>query len=162
MKHLLSAALVVACVGSARAQDAASLDRPGDEQLMKLSATGVQVYECRAVAGGAPAWAFREPRADLFLDGQAVGTHFAGPSWQHRDGSRIIGKVAASRPASRPEDIPWLRLAVTSTGEGALAGVQVVQRINTRGGALAGSCPQTGAVSEVPYTADYVMLRGTP
>ena len=94
---------------------------------------------------------------------QRVGQHFAGPSWQRVDGSRITGKVATNVPALTPDDIPWLRLVIASrSGDGALGGVAAVQRINTRGGALIGACPEGGGLSEVPYTADYIMLRAAP
>lgn len=163
MQRILSIAFIALTLGSAHAQTAASLNAPGDAVLMRLSATGVQVYECRATAGAAPAWVFKEPRADLFLAGQPVGRHFAGPSWEHKDGSRITGKVVTSLPAPGPSDIPWLRLAVAShAGTGAFSNATFVQRLDTKGGVLAGLCPNPGAMSEVPYTADYVILHGAP
>jgi hypothetical protein len=140
-----------------------ALTSRGDVPVMTISATGVQVYECRANAGGAPEWVFKEPRAELFLDGRKVGRHYAGPTWEHEDGSLIRGKVAARMDAPRAGDIPWLRLDVASSeGVGVFGGIAVVQRINTRGGALAGACPTIGQVSERPYTSDYVMVRRSP
>ena len=38
-------------------------------------------------------------------------------------------------------------------------GVTTVQRINTRGGKLAGACDAAGTFRSVPYSADYVFLR---
>lgn len=143
------------------AQTAPSLNVVGDVALLSLAARGVQVYECRATSDGALGWTFKEPRAALFADGKQVGTHFAGPSWELQDGSRIVGKVVASAPAPSPEDIPWLRLTVSSSsGQGSLSEAQAVQRINTHGGVLSGVCSNAGVLSEVPYTADYVLLRG--
>jgi len=154
--------VIALLLGPAQAQTA-SLGASDDEVLLRVSATGVQVYECRSAMGASPTWAFNEPRADLFSAGRPVGRHFAGPTWEHTDGSRIVGKVVANAPAARPEDIPWLRLIATSqAGEGAFSRVTVVQRIDTKGGVLAGACPSLGAVSEVPYTADYVMIRAAP
>lgn len=153
-------AVIALLLGSAQAQTAATIDAPGDEVLLRMSATGLQVYECRAAAGVAPAWAFKQPRADLFSAGQPAGRHFAGPTWEHADGSRITGRVVAAVSAPRPEDIPWLRLtALSHAGEGTLSRITVVQRVNTKGGVLADACPSVGAVSEVPYTADYEMIR---
>jgi hypothetical protein len=145
-----------------QAQDAvpAALAAPGDQVVARVSAAGVQVYECRPGADGALAWAFKEPRAALSLDGKPVGRHYAGPTWEHADGSRIVGRPVASLPAPGAGDIPWLRLTVASrAGDGAFAPVTAVQRVDTRGGTLAGRCDAAGALSEVPYTADYVMLR---
>jgi hypothetical protein len=163
------ALLTLACLigATAQAQPAApvpdALVRPGDAPVMRLAATGVQVYECRAGAGGGLAWALKEPRAMLSLGGQAVVRHAAGPTWEHADGSRIVGRAVASVPAPQAGDIPWLRLEVVSReGAGALAAVTAVQRIDTRGGAKAGPCEAAGALAEVPYTADYVMLRQAP
>jgi hypothetical protein len=152
------AALAMAC--PAIAQSPAALNAPGDVALFTLGATGVQVYECRAGTDGALAWAFREPRAMLLQGGQTVGSHGAGPFWQMQDGSRVTGRVAGRADAPRATDIPWLRLEVAQrSGAGVLAPVTHIQRINTVGGTLAGACPTAGTTSEVPYTADYVMLR---
>lgn len=168
MKRLTPALafLLLATAAGAQAPPAVAvpeaLAAPGDRPAMTLSATGVQIYDCRAgAAGAAPAWAFREPRAELFLDGRRIGRHYAGPTWEHDDGSAVVGKAAARVDAPKPgDDIPWLRLDIASRrGAGAFADLAAIQRVNTRGGALAGSCPEAGRVSEVPYTSDYVMLR---
>ena len=154
----LIAAAMLGLALPALAQVRAALTAPGDNVLATLSATGVQVYECRA-GGGGLAWAFKEPRAELFRDGRRIGRHFAGPSWEHEDGSRIVAKGVARADAPGPGDIPWLRLEVTEHhGAGAFANVRFVQRINTRGGVAAGACPEAGRVLEVPYTADYVLI----
>jgi hypothetical protein len=163
VRRILSAAVIALASSAAQAQTAASLNAPRDEVLLRLSATGVQIYECRTAAGAEAAWVFKEPRAQLFVGGKPIGRHFAGPSWEHLDGSRITGKVVSSVAAPQPGDIPWLRLAVAShAGEGAFSTATAVQRLNTKGGVLAGACSQPGAVSEVPYTADYVILREAP
>lgn len=155
---LLAAAPALAQQESSRMP--APLTAPGDQVIVRIAAVGVQVYECRPGQGGQLAWAFKEPRADLTLMGQPVGRHYAGPTWEHRDGSRIVGRVAANVPAPGAADIPWLRLATTSSGaEGSFTPVTAVQRVDTHGGTLAGRCEAAGAVSEVPYTADYILLR---
>jgi len=138
-----------------------ALAGPGERVAMTLSAAGVQIYECRAGAAGRPhEWTFREPRAELFLAGRRVGRHYAGPTWEHGDGSAVIGRNAVRVEAPEPGDIPWLRLDVAiRLGAGAFSEVAAIQRVNTRGGALAGPCPEPGRVSEVPYASDYVMLR---
>ena len=123
-------------------------------------AEGAQVYECRASADGKLAWQFREPIATLFLDGKTVGRHYAGPSWEHIDGSAVIAKVIGSARGASAKDLDLVKLAVSANrGSGVLTGVTTVQRINTRGGKLAGACKQVGAFQSVPYAADYVFLK---
>lgn len=133
----------------------------GLRELATLSASGVQIYECRrGAADASPAWAFVAPEADLFdPTGQRVGSHGAGPFWADADGSRIVGSVLARAEAPRADAIPWLLLATRSeAGAGRLSAVAQVQRIRTAGGlAPAGGCTaQTlGQQARVPYRADY-------
>jgi hypothetical protein len=133
---------------------------PGETIVLAVHAEGAQVYDCKAAADGKLAWAFREPIATLMADGKTVGRHYAGPNWEHVDGSAVTGKVAGSAPGATPNDIPWLKLnVVSSRGSGILTGVTTVQRINTSGGNLQGPCEQAGTYRSVPYSADYVFLR---
>ena len=133
---------------------------PGETAVITLHAEGAQVYECKAAADGKLAWAFREPIATLLAQGKTVGRHYAGPSWEHIDGSAVVGKVAGNAPGATSDDIPWLKLEVVSRrGSGILADVTTVQRINTKGGNLEGACDKAGTYRNVPYSADYVFLR---
>jgi hypothetical protein len=133
---------------------------PGETILLTVHAEGAQVYECKAGADGKPAWAFREPIATLLVDGKTVGRHYAGPNWEHSDGSAVVGKVAGNAPGTTSNDIPWLKLDVVShRGSGVLTAATTVQRINTSGGKLDGACDQPGAFRSAPYSADYVFLR---
>jgi Protein of unknown function (DUF3455) len=125
-----------------------------------VHASGVQIYECKTGADGNSAWQFREPLATLMVDGETVGRHFAGPSWELEDGSRIKGKVVAQAPGASEKDIPVLRLVVVDHGgEGKLSQVSTVQRLETFGGYFAGSCGKVGELHLEPYSADYVFLR---
>ena len=133
---------------------------PGETTVITLHAEGAQVYECKAGSDGKPGWAFREPIATLMLDGKTVGRHYAGPNWEHSDGSAVVGKASGNAPGATPNDIPWLKLSVVSQrGSGVLTGVTTVQRINTQGGKLDGACDKPGATRSAPYSADYVFLR---
>ena len=133
---------------------------PGETVVLTAHAEGAQVYECKAGADDKPAWAFREPIATLMLDGKTVGRHYAGPTWEHSDGSVVVGKSAASVPGATPNDIPWLKLEVISRrGSGILSGVTTVRRINTQGGNFEGACDKIDATHSAPYSADYVFLR---
>src|SRR5207244_2329041 len=79
--------------------------------------------------------------ATVVLGGKTVGRHYAGPTWEHIDGSAVVGKVAANAPGATPQDIPLLKLdVVSSRGSGVLTGVTTVQRINTLGGRFDGAC----------------------
>ena len=147
-------------VSVASAQMPEAIAAPGETVVATLHAEGAQVYECKADAGGKLSWQFREPIATLLLDGNTVGRHYAGPTWEHGDGSAVTGKVASRAPGATAQDIPWLKLEVTERrGSGALSGVTTVQRIQTRGGAVEGTCDTAGAFRSVPYAADYVFLR---
>jgi hypothetical protein len=72
----------------------------------------------------------------------------------------VVGKAIGNAPGAAPNDIPWLKLEVTSKrGSGILTSVTTVQRINTQGGKLDGACDKAGATRSAPYSADYVFLR---
>ena len=133
---------------------------PGETAVLTVHAEGAQVYECKAGADGKLAWAFREPIATLFADGKTIGRHYAGPNWEHVDGSAVVGKVSGNAPGATADDIAWLKLQVVSSrGSGVLTGVTTVQRINTKGGNFAGPCDKAGAFKSAPYSAEYVFLK---
>jgi hypothetical protein len=141
------------------------LAAPGERGVDRVRAKGVQIYECRARAGGTDeaGWVFVAPEAELRgARGEDAGWHYAGPHWEAPDGSRIVGTVKARADAPRAGAIPWLLLATRSVGgPGRFAGVTSVQRIDTDGGAApARACDAStlGAVERVPYTAEYVLL----
>src|SRR5881275_1530395 len=121
--------------GTASAQVPPALAAPDQSAVATFHAEGAQVYDCKVGNDGKLAWAFREPIATLVLDGKTVGRHYAGPNWEHMDGSAVVAKVAGNAPGATPKDIPLLKLdVVSSRGSGALSGVTTVQRINTAGG----------------------------
>jgi hypothetical protein len=159
---LLSFPAVVTMVAAppALAQTPAAIAAPGEATIATFHAEGAQVYECKAGADGKLAWAFREPIATLLLNGKTVGRHYAGPNWEHIDGSAVVGKVVANAPGKTASDIPWLKLeAASRRGQGTLSGTSTIQRINTEGGVFSGSCDKAGALHSAPYAADYVFLQ---
>jgi Protein of unknown function (DUF3455) len=134
--------------------------------IATLHAEGAQVYECKPDSGksqsevSALTWQFREPIATLMVDGKSVGRHYAGPNWEHIDGSVVKGKVIASAPGATSNDIPWLELEVVDHhNKGTLADAVTVLRINTKGGLAQGSCESEGKYLSIPYAADYLFLR---
>ncbi len=158
---LLPLALLVVQANAALAQMPAAIAAPDATPIVTLHAVGAQVYQCKAGSDGKLAWAFREPIATLIADGQTVGRHYAGPTWEHNDGSAVTGKVVAHAPGATPNDVAWLKLEVVGRrGSGTLSAASIVQRTNTSGGALSGACDAAGALRSVPYSADYVFLRG--
>jgi opacity protein-like surface antigen len=155
----VTAAAALAASGAA-AQVPDAIAAKGETPVLTVHAEGAQVYECKADAGGKLTWQFREPVATLMADGKTVGRHYAGPTWEHVDGSRVQGKPAGRAQGATGADIPWLKLdAVEPHGPGVLAGIATIQRINTKGGQLEGPCDAAGSTRAAPYAADYVFLR---
>ncbi|UGY15852.1 DUF3455 domain-containing protein [Bradyrhizobium septentrionale] len=133
---------------------------PDETAVLTVHAEGAQVYECKPVTDGKLAWSFREPIATLIAGGRTVGRHYAGPNWEHVDGSTVTARTAGSAPGATAADIPWLKLeAIAHRGNGVLTSVATVQRINTSGGQLDGACDKAGVFKSAPYSADYVFLR---
>ena len=119
-------------------------------------AKGVQIYECRDAK-----WVFVAPEADLFdRSGRKIGRHYAGPTWEAADGSKVVGAVKERADAAGA--IPWLILSTKSAGpDGAFSKVTSIQRLSTSGGvAPSGACAEAGAKARVPYTADYYFFTG--
>jgi Protein of unknown function (DUF3455) len=138
----------------------------GNKVFLVGHALGVQVYSCDGTPSGYR-WVFVAPRANLYGDnGKLLATHFAGPTWQAKDGSHVIGRVEG-RATGDPTAIPWLRLAALSTAPGTdgdrLVRTTYIQRISTTGGLApaAADCTADTArtTEEVPYTADYYFWK---
>lgn len=154
--------LLAAMAGSAVAAGPLpeAIAAPGESIVLSVHAEGAQVYECKASADGKLAWTFREPIATLLAEGKTIGRHYAGPNWEHADGSAVVAKAAGNAPGATAADIPWLKLEVVSRrGSGVLTPVTTVQRINTHGGKLDGACDKAGEFKSAPYAAEYVFLK---
>ncbi|MGB2636190.1 MAG: DUF3455 domain-containing protein [Candidatus Acidiferrum sp.] len=139
---------------------------PAGEQLfLTVHAKGDQVYSCKEGVTQFD-WVLKAPDAQLFgKDGKPFGKHFAGPTWEANDGSRVTGKAVANAPSPDPGSVPWLLVQVVGhEGNGVLSRATSIQRINTRGGKPPTSgCDSTHAGQEirVPYSADY-LFYGPP
>jgi len=165
LRNLAGGALGVILLGAAAwaQQVPAALQTATDEQLVaQVHAKGDQIYSCK-MDGAQGGWTLKAPEAQLFdMDGKAFGKHFAGPSWEASDGSRVVGKAAANVASPDADSIPWLLVKVVShAGDGVLARVTSIQRINTKGGkAPASGCDAGHAGQEVrvPYAADYLFF----
>jgi hypothetical protein len=145
-----------------------NLRAPANESLVRtLWADGVQVYECRKAPDAAfPEWALVAPEAKLAdAAGTFMGRHYAGPTWEASDGSKVVGVVKAKVDAPDPHAIPWLLLETHSTGKpGVFSKVTSIQRVATSGGvAPATGCGTAtiGKQERVPYQAQYAQYAPT-
>jgi hypothetical protein len=128
----------------------------------QMQVNGVQIYECEVRKGNPVGfeWVFKAPEADLFDSaGHNIGRHYAGPTWEASDGSKVVGEVKARDNGPDPNAIPWLLLTAKSTaGDGIFSKTRNIQRIRTSGGkAPTEGCiqPAVGAQARVPYKAEY-------
>jgi hypothetical protein len=133
---------------------------PAEHLLLQVHAKGDQVYTCKSDAAQF-SWALKAPDAQLFdKDGKAFGKHFAGPSWEASDGSRVTGKAVANAPSPDTDSIPWLLVNIVShEGSGVFSNATTIQRLNTKGGkAPASGCDAShvGKEVRVAYSADYL------
>jgi len=106
------------------------LQPPVDEQLLvQLHAKGDQIYACRSEAAQFT-WTLKAPDAQLFdKKDRLFGKHFAGPTWQANDGTRVTGKAAVSIASPDAESIPWLLVKVVCyEGNGILSRATTIYR----------------------------------
>jgi Protein of unknown function (DUF3455) len=131
------------------------LKPPATEKLARQArGEGDQIYTCDGSS-----WMLTGPDAKLFDEsGKQVGSHFAGPTWEWSDGSRIVGRPVANATPD-PDSIPWLLLTATDhQGNGVLQKVSSIQRLSTKGGkAPANGCDVSHKSEKVRahYTAVY-------
>jgi len=134
----------------------------GNRLAFLFDAEGVQIYVCKTMAT-AFAWTLQAPEATLG-DHRAgvVGRHYAGPTWEYLDGSKVVGNKTASFTAD-PTAIPELLLQASShAGSGRMAQVTYIQRLATKGGlAPASGCDaaHAGTTVRIDYTATYYFYR---
>ena len=135
---------------AARAQLPGAIAAPDAAPVVTLHAEGAQIYECKTGGDGKLAWAFREPIATLMLDGRTVGRHYAGPTWEHVDGSSVQAKVRRQRAGrdGKRYSLAQARRGRATAAAGTLAGADIVQRINTSGGVLRGPCDHAGRAAQ--------------
>jgi hypothetical protein len=137
----------------------------GHKVAHRLYAKGVQVYRWNFVT---LTWDFVEPRAALFVEKTfhgEVGTHFRGPNWDSKSGSKVRAAAIPGK-ACTPDTtaIPWLLLQATeSSDKGMFEDITFIQRVNTAGG-LRPTVPGLLAneEKEVEYTAEYYFYRAKP
>lgn len=128
---------------------------------LRLAGSGVQIFRCER-RQHLYTWVFRQPEADLVdAAGRVIARHGPNFSFEHVDGSRLLGTVLEFDEPPQPGHLRWLLLATRSFGEGAFAGVTHVQRVNTAGGMPPPRCEaaQANQILRVKFTADFVFYR---
>ncbi|MBE9034258.1 DUF3455 domain-containing protein [aff. Roholtiella sp. LEGE 12411] len=145
-----------------------SIKVPNGEQLLwKVSAKGAQIYVCKLQSEYSEQyeWTLKAPDALLLNEqGQDLGKHYTGPTWEAKDGSKVVAKVKSKADVTQNDAIPWLLLEARShEGNGIFRQVNWIQRINTVGGkAPVKGCDKSSENREirVKYTADYLFYIG--
>jgi hypothetical protein len=133
----------------------------GAIEVLRLHGKGDQTFRCEE-RSGALHWAYRLPEAELRDDDGKVAVHHgANQTFEHLDGSRLVGDVVDHVPAPTDNTLPWLLIKTRSFGKGALSGVAYVQRIDTVGGMPPESCDasQANQLLRVAFSADFVFFR---
>src|SRR3954469_4241440 len=61
----------------------------GKEKVFEVGhAVGVQIYSCNGAS-----WGLVAPRANLYDDnGKLIITHYAGPTWESKEGSKVVAR----------------------------------------------------------------------
>lgn len=135
----------------------------GNRLAVTLDAIGSQVYICQA-SDSSYSWVLQAPDAILLnTRGKKVGTHYAGPSWEYRDGSVVTGARLASVTPD-PTSIPWLLIQATpQTKSGKFSNITYIQRLDTVGGLAPDPTTCTpdrvGSLTPVEYTATYYFFE---
>ncbi|MBK6356968.1 MAG: DUF3455 domain-containing protein [Betaproteobacteria bacterium] len=119
-------------------------------------------HACREKSdqAGSYAWTFVAPAATLVdASKKDVGKYYGGPTWESKDGSKVSGKQVAVSPAT-PGNLPLqLVKANQATGNGVMADLTYIQRLNTVGGIPPSQNCDRGNIGQemkVSYQADYV------
>ena len=158
----LAALALGGCATSAPIVPYAVRGTADEHPLVQLLAEGSQAYECIETNNG-PEWKSKGPTAVLKTpNGTQLGKHYAGPTWEFTDGSKVVGSTVASARAGDRQSIPRLLLdAKAHEGSGVFSEVSAIQRLATHGGqppAIACEKLDLGKRIDVPYTATYVFL----
>jgi hypothetical protein len=143
------------------------LPLPGQAILVAVGyAKGHQVYLGRLQDNGGLSWELAGPEATLWDSaGKPLAIHRKGPTWDTRDGTRLVGQLPPLRsyqpPGSQKGDVPWILLRVRASGApGSFSRVNYVARVATHGGGPPKRPPvRPGERLRVPYKAVYLFLQ---
>ena len=145
--------------------------KPPATQKLELEAlgVGVQIYECKPAKDEPKRfeWVFKAPEAELFDNtGKRIGRHYAGPTWESNDGSKVVGEVKGrdNGPRSGLHPMSCLTEREINLGNGVLVGPKASAFVYSgRQGPLEG-CNQIQAGKEirVAYKARYYFFTARP
>jgi Protein of unknown function (DUF3455) len=175
-KIIASGLLVAVMAAHARAGNGDANEVPealkapaGQVLAVAARGSGAQIYECAAAKDDPMhfSWTLKAPEATLrSKSGKPLGKHYAGPTWEGTDGSKVIGELVAKVDSPDAASIPWLLLRAKSTsGSGIFGAISSIQRLRTVGGKPpASGCDKdrSGKEARVPYSADYLFYAPTP
>jgi hypothetical protein len=133
----------------------------GATEQLRLHAKGVQIFRCEMRAG-VLRWVYRLPEAELRDDAGTLAVHHgANQTFEHVDGSRLVGEVVDHVPSPLDNALPWLLLKTRSFGKGSLSAISYVQRVNTVGGMPPENCDptQTNQLLRIDFSADFVFFQ---
>ena len=150
VKHLALAGVAMLPIGTVFADRDERREIPdilkvpaGNVLLQRAHARGVQKYAFPVSAASKAA-----PHAILLAgdgdDGDVVGVHYQGPTWEALDGSLVVGDAPSAKhfSASEPDCIDWLLLFAKSTaGNGLFSRVTYIQRLYIDGGKPSANTP---------------------
>jgi hypothetical protein len=132
---------------------------PKETLLFAVKGKGEQIYEWVPKKDNPKQYEWTHvPEAQLYdFQGNNVGHHYAGPTWESNDGSKVVcdlkSHVASKDDASAA---PWLLLIVNAhDGHGIFSDVTSIQRLETVGGGEPSGQGKPGQKVPVPYTATY-------
>jgi hypothetical protein len=165
-KTLLASVFAAAAIAHAQLSTNVpdELKTPPDQViLLEFKAKGMQIYVCKSPQNNSlkSEWIFKAPEADLYdTSGNIIGHHYAGPTWESNDGSKVVGELKAKFSAKDVTSIPWLLLSAKSnSGEGVFTNITSILRIKTEGGqppALSCNPFREGTEVRIPYQAVYL------
>jgi len=86
--------------------------------------------------------------------------HGANYSFEHVDGSRLIGTIVGYDSAPSEDSVHWLLLRTQSYGQGEFEKMTYVQRVDTSGGMPPAQCSaeQANQILRVPFSAKVHLL----
>jgi hypothetical protein len=140
----------------------------GNKLVFHVFAKGVQIYRYTQDMADSNrfSWVFVAPEADLYAHANyshPVGRHYAGPTWESTNGSKVVGLKLQQADSPDPDAIPWLLLrSASGSGPGIFNKVTFIQRVYTKGGKappVVADRAHKGQEVRIAYTAEYFFYR---
>ncbi|MCC5900389.1 MAG: DUF3455 domain-containing protein [Halomonas sp.] len=158
----LAATLIASFSHAALAEIPAEVQVPsGNTIALETVGVGAIAYMCETRDDGSMGWVFKGPSAALNdREGNQVGSYYGPPAtWEALDGSKLTATELATAPNGEGNIPLQLVEANPAEGEGAMAGVSYIQRLDTLGGVAPNvecGADNNGAMAVVTYQSDYI------